>query len=228
MIQKLILSIVAIFIATSIFSQNCETCIPNKIGTELTYKTTNKKGKTESFYSDKLLSVKKEDGATKYAVLRKNFDKKKELITANTIYYYCKGNSFYIDTSSYISSEEMAKYDESIVELDTENIGYPAGMKPGMTLEDGYINADIAAGFIPIVFRTDVINRKVVSSEKITTDAGTFQTLKITENLKLKIAFAKANLSSITWVKKEVGTIRGETYDKAGKLMSRVELISIK
>ena len=84
--------------------------------------------------------------------------KKKNLTNTDTIFYYCKGNSFYIDMSSYLSSEEMAKYDESLVQLDTENIGYPAGMKPGMTLDDGYINADIQAGYIPIVFRTDVLH----------------------------------------------------------------------
>jgi len=225
MIQKFILGLIAIFFASSIYSQNCETYIPTKIGKKLTYKTSNKKGKTESYYSDKLLSVKEEDGATKYAVERKNFDKKKKLTTADTIYYYCKGNSFYIDMSSYISSEEMGKYDEAMVQLDVDNIGYPANMKPGMTLKDGYINADISAGFVPIVFRTDVINRKVVASEQITTEAGTYQTLKITQDLKMKIAFVKVNVSSIIWVKKGIGNIKSETYNKKGGLMSTVELV---
>ncbi len=221
----IIITFISIFIASSLFSQNCETYIPTKVGEKLTYKTSNRKGKLESYYSDELLSVNDEDGATKYAIIRKNFDKKKVLKNQDTIYFYCKGNSFYIDMSSYIGSEEFAKYDDSMIQLDVENIGYPAHMKPGMTLEDGYINADITAGYIPIVFRTDVINRKVVSSEKITTEAGTFQTLKITEDLKMQVAFVKVNMSAITWVKKGVGNIKTETYDKNGKLLSSSELV---
>ena len=76
--QKIILSVIAIFFASTVFSQNCEAYIPTKVGKKLTYKTSNKKGKTETYYSDKLLSVKNEDDATKYTVQRKNFDKKEK------------------------------------------------------------------------------------------------------------------------------------------------------
>ncbi|NPA44223.1 MAG: hypothetical protein GXO49_01685 [Chlorobi bacterium] len=225
MTQKIILSLIAILFASNIYSQGCEAYIPTKLGEKLTYKTSNKKGKVESYYSDKLLSIKEEDGATKYAVLRENFDKKKNLTNADTVFFYCKGSSFYIDMSSYLNNEEMSKYDESMIQLEVKNIGYPTNMKPGMNLEDGYINANISAGFMPIVFRTDVINRKVVASESVTTEAGTFQTLKITQDLKIKIAFVKVDASSITWVKKGIGTIKTETYDKKGGLMSSTELV---
>ncbi len=223
--RKITITFISIFIVSSLFSQNCETYIPTKIGEKLTYKTSNKKGKVQSYYSQQLLSTKNEDGALKYEVLRTNYDKKKVLTNQDTVYFYCKENSFYIDMSSYLGNEEMAKYDESMIQFDVENIGYPTNMKPGMTLEDGYINANISSGFVPIVFRTDVINRKVVSSEQITTEAGTFKTLKITEDLKMQIAFVKVNMSAITWVKKGIGNIKSETYDKNGKLLNSSELV---
>ena len=70
MIQKIILGIIAIFFESSIYSQNYETHIPTKFGEKLTYKISNSRGKVEYYYSDMLVSVKEEDGITKYVVLR--------------------------------------------------------------------------------------------------------------------------------------------------------------
>jgi len=224
MTQKIILSLIVILFSTGIYSQNCEAYIPTKKGEKVTYKVLNRRGKVESYYSEKVLTVKDEEGKTKYEIQRKNFDKKKKLTTSDTLTYYCENNMFYIDMTSMLSSEQLSSYDEAMVEFEFDNIGYPAGMKVGTTLKDGYIEANILVG-IPITFRTDVTSRNVVSSEKITTEAGTFQTLKIEEDVKARIGFVKINMKVKTWVKQGIGNIKSESYDKKGKLITATELV---
>jgi hypothetical protein len=79
-----------------------------------------------------------------------------------------------------------------------------------------------------LTFRTDITNRKVLAKETITTEAGSFKTVKVSEDISSKLGFVKVNMSSINWASANIGNIRSETYDKNGKLLSVTELESIK
>ncbi len=224
--NRVLIVLAVLFISTGLFAQNCEAYIPTETGVKHTFKTSNKKGKVQSYHSQELLSKKNEDGGTKFEILHTNYDDKKEVVGQDTLEFICKDNMFFIDMGSYLNEEQMGAYDESQIEVTFDNIGYPANLKPGSTLKDGYVQADINVG-MTLTFKTEIKNRKAVAYEDITTDAGTFKTIKVTEDLSSKIGFIKVNLSTISWVKMNVGNIRSETYDKKGNLSSVTELISI-
>ncbi len=224
---KITITFIVIFIVSGLFSQNCEAYIPTKVGEKLTYKTSNKKGKVQSYYSQELLSKKTEDGALKYEVLRANYDKKKELTSQDTLAFFCKDNAFFIDMSSYLNQEQMATYEDADIKIDFDNISYPANMKVGSVLKDGYVKADLTMGMIMMTFRTDIKNTKVVSLEQIIKEAGSFQTQKVTEDLAVKVGFMTISMKSISWVKTNVGNIKTESYDKNDNLISVTELVSI-
>lgn len=121
----------------------------------------------------------------------------------------------------------MAAYEDADITIDFDNLSYPANMKVGTVLKDGYIKADIAMEIINLTFKTDIKNRKVVSSENITTEAGSFKTLKVTEEIATKIGFVTMNMKSVSWVKTNIGNVKTESYDKNNNLISTTELISI-
>ncbi len=163
----------------------------------------------------------------KYEVLRANYDKKKELTSQDTLAFFCKDNAFFIDMSSYLNQEQMTAYEDADIKIDFDNISYPANMKVGSVLKDGYVKADLTMGMIMMTFRTDIKNRKVVSSEQIITEAGSFQTLKVTEDLAVKVGFMTINMKSVSWVKTNIGNVKTESYDKNDNLISVTELVSI-
>jgi len=216
------------FIFTSVSAQNCEAYIPTKEGQMLMFRTMNKKGKVQTYYSQELLSKKDKDGGTAYEIIQTtyNTNKNKDVLKKDTLEFFCKNNTFYIDMHSFLNEDQLKSYDESQITMDFKNIAYPTNLKPGMTLEDGYIEATINAGF-PIVFRTDITNRKAETYETVTTLAGTFKTIKITEDVTSKIGFMTIKMHSINWVKMNIGNIKSESYDKNNKLISTTELISI-
>ncbi len=224
--QKFIFAFAILFLSAGLSAQNCEAYIPTEKGIKQTFKTSNKKGKVQSYHSQELISKYEEDGGTKFEILHTNYDENKEVVSQDTMEFLCKDNMFFIDMGGYLNKEQMGAYDESQIEVSFENIGYPANLKPGTTLNDGYVQADINVG-MTLTFKTDITNRKAVASEDITTEAGTFKTIKVSEDISSKIGFITVKLSTVSWIKMNVGNIRTENYDKKGNLSSVTELISI-
>jgi len=224
--NRILIVLAVMFVSTGIFAQNCEAYVPTEKGKKYTYKTSNKKGKVQSYYSQELLSMKDEDGGTKYEIMHTNYDEKKEVVNQDTLNFFCKDNMFFIDMGSYLNEEQMGTYDESQIEISFDNIGYPANMKPGTELKDGYVQADINVG-MTLTFKTDVINRKAEAYEEITTEAGSFKTIRVSEDIVSKIGFVTIKMKTISWVIKNIGNVKTESYDKKGNLSSVTELISI-
>ena len=226
--KTIITTLFGLLFLSNLYAQDCDAYIPTETGKTYMYETKNAKGAVQSYYSHKLLSKKNKEGGIHYEIIHTDFDgkNKTEILRQDTLVFFCKDNMFFVDMSAYINKDQLKSYEESQIEFTFENMGYPKNLKPGSTLNDGYINADILAG-ITISFRTDITNRKAVSAEDVTTAAGTFSTLKITEDLTSKIGFVTIKMSNISWIKMNIGTIKTESYDKKGKLFSTTELYSI-
>lgn len=226
--KKTIITFITLIAAsTFIFAQNCEAYIPTDKGKVFMYKSSDKKGKVQNYYSQELISKKNKDGGIEFQIHHISYDENKEKVKEDTMIFICKDNVFYVDMSSYINEDQLKAYDESQIEITFDNIGYPANLKPGTELKDGYVEAKINVG-VPISFRTDIKDRRVEAKEKITTEAGSFETLKISEKLTSKVGFVNIKMSSISWICKNIGNIKSETYDKKGKLVTVTELIEIK
>ena len=73
----------------------------------------------------------------------------------------------------------------------------------------------------------DISDRMIAARERLETPAGAFDCLKITYNILSQIGFVKVNMSATEWYSPEYGTIRSETYNKKGKLVSYMVLNSV-
>lgn len=224
--NKFLITFMLIFISTYLIGQNCEAYIPTKTGVVYTYVSKDKKGKITGYNSQEVLSVESEGEKLVYKISQSSFDTKKALLSRDTLEFFCEDNNFYIDMETYLNKEQLAAYEDAEIKITFENIDYPGDLKPGASLKDGYIQAEVNVG-MPLTFRTDIVNRKAVANEDVTTEAGTFKTLKITQDIVGKYGFVKVTMSTASWIKKDIGTVRSETYDKSGKLFSTSELISI-
>lgn len=208
-------------------SQDCTIYIPSDIGTELHYQTSNAKGKIQGIYSQKVISVKNIGDETHYDLLQTHRDPKNQekIIIQDTISFRCKGNVFYIDMEKYLNQKQMEGFKGMEVKITTNDLIYPSNLSPGMALNDGSISLQVGSGIMNMT--TNIINRKVESHENITNAAGTFKCYKISEDVKSKMGFITVQLHNVSWIVKNIGTVRSESYNKKGKLDSTTELIKI-
>lgn len=61
----------------------------------------------------------------------------------------------------------------------------------------------------------------------MTTPAGTFECVKITEDVDSKMAFVNTTGKNKSWYAKNIGLVRQEVFDEKGKLLVRQELVKI-
>lgn len=69
---------------------------------------------------------------------------------------------------------------------------------------------------------------KVTAQESLTTDAGTFDCFKVESESTSKVMMTTTKINTTAWYAKNVGAVKTETYDKKGKVMSTMELVSFK
>jgi len=224
--SKILIAFIFLMSSTIAFAQDCEAYIPTKMNQKLTYKNLDKKGKILSFNSQELISKNNIDGGVEFAVHSVRYDDKKKKTDEDTVKFYCKDNTFYVDMNAYLNKEQLKSYDETQIEINFSEMGYPKNLTVGTTLEDGFVEAVINAG-ITLTFRTDITDRKVLALEDVTTEAGTFKAFKISQNIVSNLGFMSIKMTGISWIKLNVGDIKSEVYDSKGNLVSSNVLISI-
>ena len=225
--KYLSLFVLIIFFSLNALSQDCTIFIPGDVGTELHYEIKNAKGKLQASFSQKIISIKENAGETVFEMLQTHKDPKdsENIIMQDTIGFRCKGNEFYIDMEKYLNQKQMEGFKNMEIKLTSDDLMYPSKLSPGMDLKDGSITLEVGGGLMNMT--TSIINRKVEAREKITTPAGSFECYKISEDVKSKVGFIKVNMSNVTWIIQDIGTMRSESYNKRGKLDTVTELIKI-
>jgi hypothetical protein len=133
-----------------------------------------------------------------------------------------------MDMSKYLDPASMGAYSSMDVEVSADNLALPLGGAAGTELGNGKVTAVVRNSGIKIATITiDISDRKIAARERLETPAGAFDCLKITYNILSQIGFVKVNSSATEWYSPEYGTIRSETYNKKGKLVSYMVLKSV-
>jgi len=225
--KKTILVILTVFIAISIKAQdNCSTYYPMVEGSSFEYTNYNKKGKVDGVTNYTVSSVTSEGTATKATLDFKMSDKKgKELFTSNYS-FTCENNIVKIDYKSLFPAQMMKQYADMDVKMDISgtDIEIPNNLSVGQELADANVSIAMNMSGIKMNITVDQTNRKVLNQENVTTPAGTFNCMVITETTKSKTMGVKIELNSKLWLAEGVGMIKQETYKKNGDLMSKTEL----
>ncbi len=99
----------------------------------------------------------------------------------------------------------------------------PYDLIPGDTLE----NAHGSVTAVGMTMNVDVTERKVIGSEVLTTPAGTFDCVIVSEHKVEKGMMRNRITTAHTWYARGVGMVRHDTYDKRGNLETSEALQSI-
>jgi len=208
----------------TVAQNNCSKYYPMSEGSSFEYTNYNKKGKLEGVTNYTVSSVSSVGSATKATLDFKMSDKKgKEIFTSN-YHFTCDNNMVKIDYKSLFPAQMMQQYSDMDMDISGTDIELPNDLSVGKELADANVSIAMNMSGIKMNISVDQTNRKVVREENVTTSAGTFDCVVLTETTKSKTMGATVELNSKLWLAEGIGMIKQETYKKNGDLMSKTEL----
>jgi hypothetical protein len=220
---KTLLIILCLFMGISVSAQDvCSKYYPFKEGTTFQITNFNNKGKTESIVDYKIKNLNNNTAT----VSAKISDDKGKEITDTQFKVTCNGDGVSIDFNSLMNPEMFKQYKDMDIDVTGTNIEFPNNLTVGQSLSDASLNMAINMGGIKMNMSIDMVNRKVIAQESITTSAGSFNCYALNYNTEMKMGM-KQSFEIKEWIAEGVGMVKSETYNKKGKTMSYSELTKI-
>ncbi|MFT4666794.1 MAG: hypothetical protein ACI9RM_002839 [Ulvibacter sp.] len=228
--MRLVTFIFALLLGTvPVFSQvDCQPYLPQVKGSTWEITNYNKKGKVTGRNTFELIDKVEEGDEITFTVSSKAFDKKDKLIFDNIFEAKCIAGKFELDMAYKLEGAMMGGFKNMEFTMDASEFEIPPlDAAVGTELPDGSLVVEMD-GDSPMIMKMtiEVTDRKVEAKEKITTPAGTFDCLVLTQKTSTKM-MVKMKSSSKEWYAENVGVVRTETYNKKGKLMAYSELTKI-
>lgn len=194
--------------------------MPFSEGVSFELTTYNKKDKVSSVVKHEITEVEGSTSEYTAQVKTQVFDDKGKPTVNGSYTIQCTEDGIGIDMSTMMSQESMAAFSSMDVDVTGDALIIPNTLSPGQTLPDGEMQMQASmSGMSLMKLNMQVTDRKVESRESITTPAGTFDCVKITQTTTLD-GFGKNAYTSTSWYAKGVGMVRTENYDKKGELNS--------
>ena len=184
-IKILLISFLA-FSFTNIKAQDCNQISFNK-GASYEMENYDSKDKKTGMVKSTVKEVTS-SGAKKEATVHSEiYNKKNEKEHEGDLKFICEGGKILIDISNFLSNSAMAATKDMEMKMEGSSLETPSKLTVGQTLQEGNATMKMLDKKTGDLFSTTNItihNRKVESKESITTPAGTFETFKITYDLK--------------------------------------------
>lgn len=219
--MKHLLSTLFVFIYCVGFSQsNCKPYVPITKGTTWEVTSYSPKDKVTGTVTYKLLDVVISENKSVFSIRATTFDKKGEQTFSSKYEATCVNGNFEFDMAFMIDGSVMGAYNNMDVDVDATKFEIPSmDAEAGTVLKDGSLIVKVSSSGVSIFkMAVDVTERKVEAKEEVTTPAGTFYCLKLTQNINTKMGFVKADATSKEWYAENIGIVRSESYNKKGKL----------
>lgn len=220
-----------VFSAFTLRKEACETLFFFKEGTQSTMTSYDDKGKETGKITKLFSKVSTTADGVEVLTMQEAFDKKGNSVSKNEYVIKCNGSSILMDLRMFLPQEQMQAFKDMDVKVEGDDLEIPTNLSVGSTLKDFRLKMKISAKgnspMPPINMEIINTNRKVEALESITTTAGTFDCLKITEDVEIK-SMMKMRLKTISWFNYEAGMVKTESYKDNGKFMDRSELTELK
>jgi len=137
----------------------------------------------------------------------------------------CEDGKFVMNRFSGMSMEQMGS---GVVTVDGDYLDIPSNVSAGQSLPDARMTMHIgesgSAGLININY--DITNRKVEGFETVETPAGSYEAMKISYDMSMKMV-VNIQSKAAEWFVEGVGVVKSEQYNKKGKLQSYSLLTAI-
>ena len=230
--MKTLLSItVSLFLSISfsqLFSQECQPYYLADEGAVREMASYDKKDKLTGTTVQTVKEIRVSGDKTEWTIGTVSKDDKGKEISSGDLHMSCEEGIFKMDMKNFVDEETLKSFEGMEITMDATDLDYPAVLTPGQVLKDGDITIKVSNQGMPVMTMVvRIYDRKVEAVEDITTPAGTFSCYKMTSTIETKTMFTIV-AKSTDWIAAKVGSVRSESYDKAGKLTGYMVLTSLK
>ncbi len=213
--QALLILFIFLGYLTTRGQNNCSKFYPMQEGTNFQLTTYDKKDKPTSVI-DYVIQESSDDVAV---IAYDVHDKKGELVLNSEYEISCENDGISIDFRSLAAPGMMEQYKDMEVDITGTNLYLPNDMSAGQTLPDADLLMNINMNPINMKLTVKIFDRKVLGEETVTTPAGTFDCIVLTQSQETKVG-VKVSGSSKEWYAADVGLVKQESYGKNGKKIS--------
>lgn len=219
---KTIVLLLAI-IGTTYAQNDCKPFIPPNKGATWEISNYNAKDKIQGTVSYELLDKIVTGNDIIFKVKTVAFDKKGKEIYGNEFEAICKDGKFDFGMAFKIDGSQLKSYEDMDVQVDASKFVIPdLNTSAGTKLDDSSLKIKID-GPIPMKMTVLITDRKVEQKENLTTAAGAFDCIVLTQVISTKMMI-NIKASSKEWYAENIGMVRSESYNKKGKLIAYSEL----
>jgi hypothetical protein len=213
------------FFSFSLFAQ-CTTFHTMKQGAKAEMSHYDKKGKLASVTSNEVLEILPISGGYEADIRTKIVDEEGEELFKGDVAMKCENNQISMSMQHILGPDQLKVFQDMEVKVEETNLFYPFEINSSTVLKDGNFKAQIYSGETKIATLSfDILDRKVLGQEKITTPAGTFDCTKISYQSKVKALFTFTTDVTEYWSSK-YGIVKTESF-KNGKTQGYSQLTKI-
>lgn len=214
-------SLLMAFTSSTQSTGGCEGYYMIEKGVTLEYKDYNAKNKFEGSQLTTITELAEVEGILNATIHSVTKDDKDKVTSEGDYGFTCKDGEITIDMKSMMDQEAMKGFEDMEVTIDQSNLVYPAKFTEGQTLPDGSMTMKISSsGMVIMTMVINVVERKVEKFESVTTPAGTFECVKLSQVTKTEMMGMKTSVKSVDWFTMGIGSVRHESFDKDGVLAS--------
>ncbi len=224
--KTFIFNILSICLITSLgFSQSsCSKYYPLTEGTIFQYSNYDKKGKISGTI-DYIITNYRKEGGLEIATMKVNSKDKKEKDLVD--FYYdisCDGTGISIDFKSLGNLGMLKQFEDMKPEFSGTNMVIPNELFIGQKLPDASMNMKITLE-ISLEINIEIINRKIIGKEKITTPAGTFNCYVLQATTVMNMMGRNMTSISKSWFAEGVGMVKHASKGQGGE-MDRISVLT--
>lgn len=220
--MKTLVSILLFFIVSNTgFAQtDCEPYVPTEEGTKWELTNYNAKGKVTGKVNYKLVKKAVDGNTITFKIKTKSYDKKDKLIFESEYEAKCIDGIFDLSMAFQMDGSQMKQHKDAELEIDASKFEIPSmDASSGTTLEDGTLTVSMGSDSpIPFKMTIEITDRKVETRENLTTPAGEFDCIVLSQKISTKM-IVRIKASSKEWYSPNIGLVRSESYNKKGRLM---------
>ncbi|HLV42691.1 MAG TPA: hypothetical protein VKY37_10450 [Brumimicrobium sp.] len=225
--KSLLLFLIFIIFQVTVTAQDCMSSEYLKKGTKWEVTNLNKKGKATSTAKYEVLNTNHDSNQKLWEINVVVLDKKNNPVNEGSTEITCENGIYKMDMSQALSAETMQSIQSMEAEIESSPINYPTNKDVNAVLEDATIIIATSAGMGVMDLKLSITNRKIQGLETITTEAGTFECLKITEDTKIENKFFNRKYSTVSWFLPSFGVVKSESYNHKDQLMGGSVLSSL-
>jgi hypothetical protein len=204
---------------------NCDGYYATQKGRILEMKATDNKNKVTGKSVIEIVENKHEGGKNIAVVKNIATDLKKNKTTESSYELVCDDMGISINIIKTVQDNLKKSNQLNQTTVTGNNPIYPNEMKVGQTLPESKIKIDIK-GEISMESGVKIYDRKVIATEKLSVEGGTFDCVVITYTEETSFVVSKTKKYKV-WMAKGVGIVKSEEYDKKGKLEKIIELTKL-